>query len=452
VERNSVGGGPQDEALSAPAPQLDQERTGIVVHAVAAALNARLGEITASMRSVLAAGIGELGDQRLQDLLGSSIEGNVENIIHLLRHDIPLSQVTPPSAAFQYARRLAQHDVPVHALVRAYRLGQSHLLEVAYAELAGQTESSAIRLAASAHIVSATFAYIDWISERVITEYESEREQWLVHRNTRRAIAIRELIEGVDLDLDGAESATGYPLKQHHLGLILWTPDRVVEAGAPGELERLAVAIANKLCRGSQVLFSTSDRRTGWAWIALGSQARRLDSAEVGGIARATDPQVQVALGGPAYGRAGFRATHLQAQQAQRLAVVAGPDARVATDYLDPGVRAAAGLCADPEHTRMLVQTALGDLARDDEQAARLRDTLRVYLSTGSSYTATAELLSMHKHSVKYRIDKATQLRGGPIEPERFDIELALIACQLLGRDVLTPAGSGPAAKHTAAQ
>jgi DNA-binding PucR family transcriptional regulator len=100
----------------------------------------------------------------------------------------------------------------------------------------------------------------------------------------------------------------------------------------------------------------------------------------------------------------------------------------------------------------MLVQTALGDLARDDEQAARLRDTLRVYLSTGSSYTATAELLSMHKHSVKYRIDKATQLRGGPIEPERFDIELALIACQLLGRDVLSPAGSGPVAKHTAAQ
>lgn len=45
----------------------------------------------------------------------------------------------------------------------------------------------------------------------------------------------------------------------------------------------------------------------------------------------------------------------------------------------------------------------------------------------------------MHKHSVKYRIEKAQQLRGGPIEPERFDVELALIACQLLGRDVLSP-------------
>jgi DNA-binding PucR family transcriptional regulator len=409
----------------------------VVVHAVAAALNARLGEITASMGSVLAEGIGELGDQRLRDLLGSSIEGNVENIFHLLRHDIPLSRVTPPSAAFKYARRLAQHDVPVHALVRAYRLGQNHLLEQAYVELERQPESSAIRLQASARIVSATFAYIDWISERVISEYESEREQWLVHRNTRRAIAIRELIEGVDLDVAAAESATGYPLNPHHLGLILWTPDRHEEAAGPVELERLAAAIAKKLCQGSQVLFSTSDRRTGWAWIALGAQAARLDSAEVGRIARSADPRVQVALGGAAQGRAGFRATHVQARQAQRLAVVAGAEARVATDYLDSGVRAAALLCADLEHTRMLVQTALGDLARDDEQAARLRDTLRVYLSTGSSYTATAELLSMHKHSVKYRIEKAQQLRGGPFEPERFDIELALIACQLLGRDIL---------------
>ena len=37
----------------------------------------------------------------------------------------------------------------------------------------------------------------------------------------------------------------------------------------------------------------------------------------MGAIARSADPRVQVALGGAAYGRAGFRATHLQAQQAQ---------------------------------------------------------------------------------------------------------------------------------------
>jgi hypothetical protein len=43
------------------------------------------------------------------------------------------------------------------------------------------------------------------------------------------------------------------------------------------------------------------------------------------------------------------------------------------------------------------------------------------------------------EHSVTYRTEKAQRLRGGPIEPERFDIELVLITRQLLGRGVLSP-------------
>lgn len=35
----------------------------------------------------------------------------------------------------EYARRLAQHGVPVNALVRAYRLGQRRLNELVFAEV-----------------------------------------------------------------------------------------------------------------------------------------------------------------------------------------------------------------------------------------------------------------------------------------------------------------------------
>ncbi|MGQ0625787.1 MAG: PucR family transcriptional regulator [Sporichthyaceae bacterium] len=408
-----------------------------VVVAVGGALNVDLGEITASMGEALFGGIGELGDQRLLSLLAASIQGNMENISHMLVHDVPATNLEPPSAAFEYARRLAQHDVPVHALVRAYRLGQDHLVDWAHARLRLIDEDAEIRLAASQRIVSATFAYVDWISERVVTEYEAERERWLMHRNTKRAIGVRELIDGVEIDVESAESAIGYRLRQQHLGVVVWMPEGVPEAGEPIELERVVSAIGNKLVGKGQLLFTTCDRRTGWAWLPLGQDATRIDSSEVARIVRSTNPHLLVALGGAAYGRDGFRATHLQARQAQRLAVVAGPDASAATDYLHPGVRAAALLCADLEHTRMLVRTTLGPLARDEDGAHKLRETLRAFLSTGSSYTATAELLSLHKNSVKYRVAKAQELRGGAVDPERFDVELALVACHLLGRAVL---------------
>src|SRR5450756_1270242 len=79
------------------------------------------------------------------------------------------------------------------------------------------------------------------------------------------------------------------------------------------------------------------------------------------------------------------------------------------------------------------VQTTLGSLAIDDENHERLRETLRVFLAVGSSYTAAATELTMHKNSVKYRVERASQERGRPIGHDRMDVELALAACHWLG-------------------
>ncbi len=43
----------------------------------------------------------------LVQLLGSSVAGNVETIFHALRHDISLGNIEPPTAALEYARRVA---------------------------------------------------------------------------------------------------------------------------------------------------------------------------------------------------------------------------------------------------------------------------------------------------------------------------------------------------------
>ena len=142
-----------------------------------------------------------------------------------------------------------------------------------------------------------------------------------------------------------------------------------------------------------------------------------------------------VAVGEPAQGIDGFRITHTQAVQTQAVALLGGACAPQVTMFGQVGV--AALLSADVEAARAWVSQVLGPLATDDDHCARLRETLRVFLATGGSYTASAAELAMHKNSVKYRVEKAGQERGRPIRGDRLEVELALHVCHWLGHAVL---------------
>jgi DNA-binding PucR family transcriptional regulator len=89
------------------------------------------------------------------------------------------------------------------------------------------------------------------------------------------------------------------------------------------------------------------------------------------------------------------------------------------------------------EDMRRWVWNVLGPLAVDDEQSARLRETLRVFLATGCSYTATASRQILHKNSVQYRIRKAEEYMGHSVQDRRTELEVALLATQSLGSVLL---------------
>lgn len=97
-------------------------------------------------------------------------------------------------------------------------------------------------------------------------------------------------------------------------------------------------------------------------------------------------------------------------------------------------------LCADLESARVWVHETLGDLAVDADRYAALRETARVFLQAGGSYTATAEQLFVHRNTAQYRIRKAEEVRGRPLRDSRLDVELALLACHWMKGAVLWPA------------
>ncbi|MER7728166.1 helix-turn-helix domain-containing protein [Streptomyces sp. NPDC096323] len=408
------------------------------VDALARHMRAHLAELTEEVHAVLAERVTELqGDRRLLELLYGSTESNLETITDAMRYDIPAEEIVTPSAAEEYARRLARRGTSSTALIRAYRLGQEYVLDRAFSWIAAEEPDPTVAYAAAQLFTRITFQYIDSVSEHVVHVYEAERERYLANRDTVRAAMIRSLLAGEQVKVPVAESALGYALGQRHLGVVIWGADLRTSTQELQHCETLLAEVAAAAGSRGQPLLGRNDGSGSWGWVPLGHGAEPLDFARIEKIVAASGTGLRVAIGTPSPGTAGFRQTHLDALRARSVALAAGDRARPVTPFTDPGVRAAALLAADLEATRRLVADTLGALGADTKAAARLRGTLLAFVAEKGSYVATAERIHLHKNTVKYRVDRAVEERGKPLGEDWLDLELALIACAWLGTAVL---------------
>jgi DNA-binding PucR family transcriptional regulator len=408
--------------------------------AVAATVAGHLPELSSEIWALLTQDIAELrGDQVIEKLLDASIEENVATLLHVFEHGLVPDEIRAPPAAVEYARRLAQRGVSTIALVRAYRVGHGRFLSRCVEQLASRTTDAALNAAVTLRLVDVSFRYIDRVSEELILVYQQERDRWLLTQTAVRAGRVRELLRGGPVDVATIESALGYRLRRHHLGVIAWVVGDVHGSEGLTRLDRLGARAARALSARSRYLFVPRDESLAWLWIPLGADTRVSEELLTTAF-EDSDGMVRVAVGAPGYGLDGFRQTHIQAERTQDVALAAKPGARVTT-FADVG--AIALICADVDAARSWVWGTLADLAVDDESHARLRNTLQVFLRTGT-YTATAEQLALHKNSVQYRIRKAEEALGARLDDRRADVELALRACQYLGQAVLRPVDSGP--------
>ncbi len=402
-------------------------------------LHERLGDLSSEMRHSLEEDIPELrGDAGLAELLGASVQGNVDTILRALRYDIALERVQAPTAATEYARRLAQRGVPVHALVRAYRLGQRLLNEIVSRELRALEIAPAARFAVSDAISGTLFDYIDWISQQVVVVYEDERERWLENRNSIRALRVREVLAGrKPVDVDAATTAIRYPLRWHHLALVMWYPQGGAEGDELARLQRFLRELADVAQVAASPLFVAADQVGGWGWLPYKGPVAAVDKVRQFALKQPHAPSVGIGTIAP--GIDGFRRSHREADAARRVAISGGTPEPAMIAATDPGLSIAALFGGDISEAREWVTGVLADLAADTENDARLRETLRVFLRCGCSYKLAAEELDLHFNSVKYRISRAVARRGRLIDSDRLDVELALVLCQWFGKAVLQP-------------
>jgi len=423
----------------APKPDVDGD-VGVARHIAktAARLQERLAQLSSAIRLGLEDQIPELrGDARVMELHGPSVEGNVDTLLHALRYNIAVERVEAPTAALEYARRLAQHGVPLHALVRAYRLGQHRMNELVFAEVRTIDVPEPTRYAVLEAMTATLFEYIDWITQQVIVVYEDERERWLEDQNSLRAVRVRDVLAAPKpVDVDAATTTIRYPLRWHHLAVMMWYPDTGTDADAIARLQRFLRELGQATGAAATPLFVAADRTCAWGWLPYRT-ATPAAEAEVRRFTAGKRDAPDIAIGTMRSGVAGFRQSHREAERARRVALIAEGAEPALICASDPGFSVAALLGADVTDTRAWVAGTLGALAADTDNDARLRETLRVFLGFGSSYKQAAEELNLHFNTVKYRVGRAIARRGRSIGSDRLDVELALLTCHWYGAAVL---------------
>ena len=401
--------------------------------AVVSRLIDKLDEVTTRTQRVLIDEIAELrGDAQLVQLMRDNVTANIDTVFSAIRNGIPVEHVEAPTAALEYARRLAQRDVAANALVRAYRIGHQEVLKILLEEIRTSALDPQRRLDVFDEILAVTFRYIDWISQQVLTTYQDEHDRWQQSRNHLRAAEIRGVLAGdEDVDIDSASTSLRYPLRWNQLALVLWCEESS-DQDELTVLERYVHDYATAVGARGRSLFVSADRLTGWAWIPL-EPGHRVPMPPVG------NSMISIASGQILPGVDGFRRSHRQAQLARAVMTAADPGLGRAVSADEPGLMLAALAGNDLGEARVWVREVLGPLASADAKDERLRETLRVFLRAGSSYKAAAGELHLHFNSVKYRVARAVERRGRPITDDVLDVEVALLLCHWYGGAVLAP-------------
>ena len=407
------------------------------VASVGAALDRRLAEIGRDIHRTVTSSIPELGgDERVIAALTAGAEANVVTLVHLLQGAASIDDAQAPPAALTDARRLAQQGVSLVALLRAYRVGHARFLHWCLKELEATSAPGNVP-GATAAIVDASLQYADRVTEQVALAYETERDRWSRNSGAARRARVRDLLMGEPVDLNTTERLFGYRLRQHHLGVVAWC-ERERSGRSLFNLEQAVVQLADHIGAPSPApLFIPYDDTCAWAWLA--SPAEDITESLDGAIAD-FDPPIHVALGERAQGVDGFCRTHREALRAQSVAVAGGVRAPKVTRFRE--IAPIAALSTDLEFTRDWIHAMLRRLATPDAAHERLRETARIFLTSGGSYSTTAELLHIHKNTVQYRIQKAEELLGRSLREARIELELALLACHWMGETLLPARGA----------
>ena len=324
----------------------------------------------------------DLDGDEIREITINSGQVNVGAIFSMLQYGIPPRTIRQPSGGVDFAHAMIHRGVDLAAILRTYRLGHDRLWDTWIAFVAERIDDPVLLAAVIRRSSALMFAYFDAVGEELAADYDVERERWLRSAAAVRDAAVEQVLAGRALDVEQAGLSMRHELRRHHVAFIVWSADERDPAAMAGRAERLAGEVAEAL-EASRPLVVRPSGTVLWGWASrfeTFAQAGRPPSLD-----ELTTDGLLVAVGGPGWGVDGFRESHAQAREAQRVARLAAAGPAV-TSYRSAAL--ASALCADVDAARRFARAELGDLDAGTDAAAGLRETLTAYLEEGNSPVA----------------------------------------------------------------
>jgi DNA-binding PucR family transcriptional regulator len=388
------------------------------IGATVAALRAQIDEVAALVAAYCHLHIPELGDDDEHvGITQATARANMELIFWAVDGLHAPREIDPPHEAIEFARRYAREGLPLDVLLRQYRLGHAFFWHTWAATLSDQLPDDSGEALDAASVF--LFAYIDSVCARLAEVHTVERLRWDRSTNARQLRTVREVLAGDLTDEVQASQRLSWRLDRRQIAIIGWwraDPDPGdVDADA---LERALDDLRRELRTTALTIWADDGRL--WAWVA--SDADDLSAGRLEELI-ALPASAQATVGEPGAGLAGFRRSHEQAAAAARVVQLA-EQPRALSTYR--GVALESLMLGDIAAVRRFIDEQLGGLAGPGASRARLRKTLEEFLDARQSPSQTAARLGLHKNTVIYRLSRAGELRGRPLDEDRLELGAAL--------------------------
>ncbi|HET7444214.1 MAG TPA: helix-turn-helix domain-containing protein [Solirubrobacterales bacterium] len=305
----------------------------------------------------------------------------------------------PPPQLRAQARLAARNGIGLDTVLRKYFAGQAVIADyvVAEAERSGPQAARQLKL-----MLRAQAAVFDRLIAAVTEEHCREAENEAGLARDHRTELTKRLLAGEPVD----DSRLGYPLDGNHLALVAMGP-QAAEA---------VRAIAAPLDRN---LLLVREDDAVWAW--LGGR-RGLDLAELEEKLPPDLPAgLDLAIGEPGEGLAGWRLSHRQARAALPFA---GRSEDPFVRYSE--VALLTSVLRDDLLVTSLRTMYLKPLEEERDGGTMLRETLRAYFATGRNAASTAAAMRVSRQTITNRLRTVEDKIAQPITTCATELEVAL--------------------------
>ncbi len=329
------------------------------------------------------------------DLL-ASVQLNLErSVITLLSGTVPTTEDAENRAT---TRQRMDVGVPIGDIIRGYRISLTVIYEefLSLAEAAGMTPAQILD---GSHLL---WRLGDWFTAGAATEYRYNAAQGAVRRALERADAVRQVISAGPWPVDLED-------RLRTLGLDLDHPYRVLMR-AHGDPTPSKSSHQAGMSHPGTGLSAEIDGRTVMIW-----PARVI-------IEKTSVPEDQCWAVGPPRE---LRQLHESASVAERILRALPDTARGPYSAADLGWRLILPL--DPLTQQVLSETYLDPLQPDTPGGAEITQTLVQYLDQGRSVRRTAEAMTVHQNTVRYRLDRFERLTGTSLDDTDVLVDLAMV-------------------------